>query len=300
MADHASPHEALTACPNCETAFDAAAAPPRYCPHCGQRTLLHPPTLAEFVHEFLGHYVALEGELWRSLRLLLRHPGRLTREYLAGRRRRYVLPLRMYLSASFVFFLVVKLMPTGNGIEAPPAPGAIGSRAGTAIAQPASGGKFGAADLCGSASSPACGWLSRHTQRSRQELDVDPLRAESEFKAHFYGKAPYAMFLMLPLFAGALALTYRRRRLPYGEHFVFCMHLSSFWFLCAALGFALPAPAGLVAFLACAAYAVRALQVVYGGRWLPTLARATLIGIAYCALLLVVIVAMTFAVVLAE
>ena len=55
----------------------------------------------EFLHEFVGHYVALEGTLWRTLGLLLRHPGRLTREYLDGRRRRYVLPLRLYLTASF-------------------------------------------------------------------------------------------------------------------------------------------------------------------------------------------------------
>ena len=299
MDDRTPHHAELLACPNCDTAFNATQARPDYCPHCGQRTRLHPPTLAEFVHEFVGHYVALEGALWRSLRLLVR-PGRLTREYLAGRRVRYVLPLRLYLSASFVFFLVVKLASMGSGVEAAPPAGATGSHADTAIAQPAGAGKFGSADLCGGASSPACGWLSRHTERSRRELDVDPARAEAEFKSHFYGKAPYAMFLMLPLFAGALALAYRRRRLPYGEHFVFCMHLSSFWFLCAALGFALPDPAALVAFLVCAVYGVRALRIVYEGRWLPTLARAALVGVAYCALLMLVIVAMTFAVVLAE
>ena len=44
------------ACRNCGT-----QAPLKFCPECGQETTLHPPTLREFLHEFVGHYVALEG-----------------------------------------------------------------------------------------------------------------------------------------------------------------------------------------------------------------------------------------------
>ncbi|HET7795411.1 MAG TPA: DUF3667 domain-containing protein, partial [Rhizobacter sp.] len=81
------PHERSDlACRNCGT-----LAPLNYCAECGQETALHPPTFGEFVHEFISHYVALEGALWRTLGLLLARPGRLTHEYLAGRRRRYVL-----------------------------------------------------------------------------------------------------------------------------------------------------------------------------------------------------------------
>ena len=42
-------------------------------------------------------------------------PGELTREYLQGRKRRYVLPLRLYLSISLVFFLVVGSMSGFDG-----------------------------------------------------------------------------------------------------------------------------------------------------------------------------------------
>ncbi|MGO4382104.1 DUF3667 domain-containing protein [Pseudoduganella sp. RAF53_2] len=64
---------------------------------CGQEARLHPLSLLEFLHEFVGHYVALEGKLWGSITRLLFHPGLLTNEYLAGRRKRYVEPLRLYL-----------------------------------------------------------------------------------------------------------------------------------------------------------------------------------------------------------
>jgi len=67
-----SGHDAAqpTRCPNCSHPL-AAAPRPRFCAHCGQATTLHPPTLLEFVHEFVGHHVALEGTLWRTLGTLL-------------------------------------------------------------------------------------------------------------------------------------------------------------------------------------------------------------------------------------
>ena len=82
-----------------------------FCSACGQDTANHPPTLMEFVHEFVDHYVAAEGNLWRSLWGLLAKPGFLTLEYLAGRKSRYVLPLRLLLTLGLVFFLALKLVP---------------------------------------------------------------------------------------------------------------------------------------------------------------------------------------------
>ena len=48
--------------------------------------------------------MALEGALWRTLVALLWHPGRLTVEYFAGRRARYIAPLRLYLTFSLILF----------------------------------------------------------------------------------------------------------------------------------------------------------------------------------------------------
>lgn len=65
-----------------------------FCAACGQETLLHVASAREFLHELIGHYIALEGKLWKTLGLLLLRPGMLTAEYIAGRRARYVQPLR--------------------------------------------------------------------------------------------------------------------------------------------------------------------------------------------------------------
>lgn len=101
-------------CRNCEAAL--GDPPGNYCPHCGQDTAGHAPSFLEFVHEFIGHYIALEGRLWRTLIKLFFLPGELTKEYLRGRKLRYVLPLRLYLTASFLFFLLVKVIGNGSSL----------------------------------------------------------------------------------------------------------------------------------------------------------------------------------------
>ena len=87
---------AVPACRNC-----GAPADGNFCPGCGQDTKAHPPSAREFLHEFAQHYVAIEGSLWTTLKKLA-VPGALTLEYLAGRKRRYIHPLRLYLTASVV------------------------------------------------------------------------------------------------------------------------------------------------------------------------------------------------------
>jgi Protein of unknown function (DUF3667) len=99
-------------CRNCGVAFSDPT--PAYCPSCGQETAPHPPTVWEFGHEFITHYVALEGKLWNTLGLLFFKPGELTRRYLIGQKRRHVNPLRLYLTASILFFIVVKLFGAGS------------------------------------------------------------------------------------------------------------------------------------------------------------------------------------------
>lgn len=100
----------LENCANCETPLSG-----HYCSNCGQEAVLHHASTREFLHEFVGHYVALEGKLWGSLVRLLFRPGMLTNEYIRGRRVRFVQPLRLYLSFSLLFFALLKF--GGHGIE---------------------------------------------------------------------------------------------------------------------------------------------------------------------------------------
>lgn len=273
MSHAAHPTRTDTACRNCGT-----PAPLAYCPACGQDTAPHPPTLWEFLHEFVGHYVAFEGKLWRTLRLLVGRPGALTVEYLAGRKARYVLPLRVYLSASFLFFIALKL---GGATLQAGAPVVLGSG-------PVQG-EFSAAqrqELLAEMGCPATGCTGfRGLVVSVVEASSSEVRRR-EVGARMMAAAPYLVFALVPVYAAWLKLVTWRRRMRYGEHLVFAFHLHAFAFLALLVGLA-PGPAAWVPLVGIPLHGVLALRRVYGGGWWVTLARAGVLSLLHGAVLVV-------------
>ena len=57
-------------------------------------------------HEVMQDLVNLDSRVWRTLIALLSKPGKLTNEFIAGRRTFYLPPFRLYLVLSLIFFLL--------------------------------------------------------------------------------------------------------------------------------------------------------------------------------------------------
>jgi hypothetical protein len=269
-------------CRNCSTVLQPAY---EFCPHCGQETHDEPPRFLEFVHEFITHYVALEGRLWKSLWLLLVSPGQLTLEYLAGRKNRYVWPLRLFLTLSFVFFLTLKLLPSTEPLvetDTSTAAAAAAAAASTAASAQAAGGPNKLKlRLLDSDRLPEA--LSQRLARFEARMESNPSQELERIGQAFYDRLPTLILLFQPLFAALLALLFMSRRMPYGAHFVFALHLHAFWYLCLWLAWVLPFP--LVHFCLWVwsnLYAVLALKRVYGGGWPGTLARAGGLAALHC------------------
>ena len=87
-------------CANCDTVLVGA-----FCHACGQKADLH-DKLKHLVEEFAEGIAHFDGRLWRTLPLLARNPGRLSRDWMAGKRARYVAPLHLFLFAVFLLFLI--------------------------------------------------------------------------------------------------------------------------------------------------------------------------------------------------
>jgi hypothetical protein len=268
-------HHAASACPNCDAAVSG-----HFCHQCGQETVLHPPSTREFLHEFIGHYVALEGKLWKSLGLLLFRPGRLTLEYIKGRRVRYVQPLRLYLTFSLIFFAVMKY----NGHEDSTAH----DKAGPEHPVTASAGRDGAPEKKpGLVEEDRPGefedgskwireWLGNYNPRlaavAGDKVDhFGHLSGEDKGKvltAAFYSYVPYAIFFMMPLFALYLKVLYLGSGRRYGEHLLFALHANGFAFLAMSLMMLAPPGFGWVKWLLglwLAFYLPTAMRRVYGG-----------------------------------
>ena len=285
LVDH---HHAVPAnCLNCNAEISG-----NYCHNCGQETRTHAPSFMEFAHEFIGHYVALEGRLWGTFTRLLFRPGALTNEYLAGRRRRYVEPLRLYLTLSILFFALLKFTNTeviNFDAKAP---------------QPA-------AELAESVKQEAKGIrreiIANGTVKDKQGMEVmleDSVRSKSPRVADaienfenlpaerkgqalsdgFFRYGPYAMFALMPLFALYLKVLYLGSGKRYGEHLLFALHTSSFAFVMFAAIKLMPEDSFLTFVLLCwlAGYLPWAMRRVYGGSRTATALRWMTLMLAHC------------------
>ncbi len=308
-ADRSPPPET---CRNC-----GAHASGHFCSNCGQETRIALPTFPAFMREAAGRYVALDGRLWRTVAALVARPGYLTREYFNGRRRRYIRPARLFLVLYLLLFAVIGfLQPPGDlaegvtFVEPDPAAKQELRNAARELQDAAKGAgkpKLAIVDtedgdtLFGLDKdfNLALRWNGEDIplpDRLRKRWDHFRKLSREDKSEQLYAGAlrygPYAMVALLPAFALLLKLAYagRGKRYPdrprrYAEHLVYSAHVHAF----AALMIIalLLAPFGLVRMalvLWILFYAMRARQVVYGGRWWGGLLRALAIAVVYSVL----------------
>lgn len=283
--ESASPAAHSHDCRNCGT-----YAPLRYCPNCGQDTAPHPPSAWEFVHEFVTHYVALEGKLWKTMLLLTLQPGRLTTEYLAGRKARYINPLRIYITASFLFFLLIKVVGSSSTYPMQLEPAAD---QGVKVEAELEGDEELRAmrtELAQCKAQPgSCARWKVAVAEAQLRFEADPKATMARAGERLRANLPYAMFLLLPVFALLLKGVYLNRRRYYGEHLVFSLHLHAFWFFALLLFALLPSAISYWVALAMPAYAVFALGRVYGGRWWSVALRSLAMSVLYAFCLAIVL-----------
>lgn len=256
-----------------------------FCAQCGQETVIGVPTLRELGHEYIQTFVTLEGRLWRTLWLLIRWPGRLTTEFLEGRRRRYVRPLPLYLSLSFIFFVafgfstpeLVQLDETAGKGQITIAGGRDATRAWE-----------DAIVVDGEVPSwvkPVIATYQQAVHRFRQ----DPHGSLKKLTAAFLAKMPIAVFFMVPLFALGTKLLYRRRQRAYTEHLLFALHFHAFAFLVMLAAHLAPGTgAGGWFVWVWWGYLALALRNVFGGRVWPQAGRALFLLMAHGTLLALV------------
>ena len=263
-------------CRNCGAPVDGA-----YCAACGQETALRLPTLREFLREAAGRYVALDGRFWRTMFALLARPGFLTREYLAGRRRRYIRPARLYLFATLIFFAVTRLLVGPIDIfevhaDTPEEAKYLSPDKGFNVQM--------GEDAFGSLE------LQKRWNRFNNLSRSDKAEQLGEGMLRY---APYALFVLLPAFALLLKLVYlgRRRRYPrrprlYGEHLVFAAYDHAFVFVAATIMLLLlgRTMALTIGGWVVGVYLLLSLRSVYGGPWVGLLLRAFVLFVSYMVL----------------
>jgi uncharacterized protein DUF3667 len=258
----------------------------RYCGACGQRLEAPVHSLWHFSRVATEDLTHADSRLWRTLGALLFRPGKLTAEFLAGRRARYLPPLRLYLVVSVVFFLVAGA--TNKPLKVVQIdPDRIGNSRVLASTPRADETPQQRADrLCADTnySGPWARTLQPLAQQSCRKAVIDNGR---ELQQAFLHNVPRAMFIFLPLLAGVMALLYWWPRHYYVEHLLLFVHNHAFVFLVAGalllLGKFVPRVPGvnLAVFLYFAWYMYRSMRVVYRQGRLLTVSKLVLLAFCY-------------------
>ena len=104
---------ALTHCENCGTELQG-----HWCSQCGQPAIEYRRSFRYVVADLLNEFLNWDSKFFTTIALLIFKPWRLTNEFLAGKRVRYVNPLRLYLLASILFFFAVNYGAKGIRFDA--------------------------------------------------------------------------------------------------------------------------------------------------------------------------------------
>lgn len=96
-----APERSEKDCLNCGTVVHG-----RFCHFCGQENVVTRESFKNLVIHFFYDITHFDSKFFDSLKFLLTRPGFLSKEYMRGRRARYLNPIRMYVFTSAFFFLI--------------------------------------------------------------------------------------------------------------------------------------------------------------------------------------------------
>lgn len=219
-------------CENCGYIVDKS-----YCSQCGQKNVETRQTFGALVAHFIEDFTHYDGAFWKTIKYLLFYPGRLTKEYLSGKRQKFVPPVKLYIFISFVTFFIAVSSIDDEGPD-------LSQDNTEAIAQERyhltinnkkiytpqqldsvhktlpEDEKFNAFEL----------WFEKkQLEKGRQLGEIDS--SERGFLKEFVPLLPKVLFIYLPIFAFWLWVFHGKTRWYFFDHGIFTLHFYSFLLL---------------------------------------------------------------------
>lgn len=231
-------------CPNCLVQLEGA-----YCHNCGQSTRSTDRFFLTLINEAFEDILTLNSRVWKTLGNLLFKPGYLSKEYFAGRRVRYIPPIRLYFTLSILFFVVMSVyafFEPQNHLQT--------TSVEVSQDEPSTQEEFKPQEVPTPQDAPTSGsppielsdddqfrvaWLSEEEssalqkkfkvqlEKAKQIYELNPDAASDYFR----DVAPPIIFCLLPLFALLLKLAYLFKGMYYTQHLVLAVHSHCFVFL---------------------------------------------------------------------
>jgi Protein of unknown function (DUF3667) len=236
----------------------------RYCSLCGQVAVDYHRSFRHVIADVAESFLNWDSKFTKTLGLLVISPGWLTNQFVAGRRTRYLHPLRLYLLVSIVFFLCARFVPldvkppdaakmtakeraeVAEAMKNPGIPLAVREQVLRNIAEQAraAAAKPGASDAPLVVPSPPP--PPANEKLERQLDDASPpswLKQKVREKIGPHGSnmellgktlrdnISTMMLFCIPLFALVLKILYLRQGRYYIEHLVYALHIHAFFYI---------------------------------------------------------------------
>jgi hypothetical protein len=244
-------------CPNCGAQLHGA-----FCQSCGQKAAIHLGVVDVF-HEVGHEFFHLDGKIFATIRVLFTRPGELTKDFIEGRRTRYIGPLRLYLTFSLLFFFLVAVLPGGSA-----------SFLNITTSEGKSSGWSFKADA------------TPKRQQAAPPAGIDAQRRQ-EIADRFFHNVPRVIFALMPAAALITLAVFRRRQPYFVAHLYYSVHLHAFVFAVLTVDVLLNHAGtvgdaiGSLAVVGIFPYHVVAMRRFFGEPWRRTWWKGTLVTLVY-------------------
>jgi hypothetical protein len=250
----------LTHCENCGAQLTGP-----YCAKCGQPAIDYRRSFRHVIVDILDSFLNWDSKFFATIGLLIAKPWRLTNEFLAGKRIRYVHPLRLYLLASILFFFAanysaksIHLRPSNlstkdraqleaelknenippearskiqRALNLSPSPSPAAQADEKASPKPEEPGASDQGDfgplLQMGPEKPSTPFEKWMETRAKEKIGEHGSKAQL-FLSTVINNLPYMMLCCIPLFAFVLKILYIRRKIFYIDHLIYALHIHTF------------------------------------------------------------------------
>lgn len=271
-----------------------------FCAHCGQQQKSPVRHFRQLVGEFFNDVLNLDSRLLDTLKILLFRPGRLSMDYFADRRTRYLSPIKLYFLLSIVAFFLIQqrldtAVATGEPIKAE-----INDMHFTL-------GNFNGKPWNAESNPIVVAWLpdaanALMNERLGRLEKIVRQRDWTQLLHAGLAATPQALLLLLPFSALLLKLVYLWERRLYIEHLIVALHNHAFLLLAISIGLVFSAMLGWVAadrwstlfgllngslMFWVPTYVLIGLKHIYRQSWKMTVFKFGLLGFCYLNLLVI-------------
>ncbi|MCL9805558.1 DUF3667 domain-containing protein [Flavobacterium amniphilum] len=206
----------------------------RFCPNCGQENKETKESFHYLFFHTVEDLVHYDSGFWKTIKYLLFYPAKLTNEYIKGRRKMFVPPVKLYIFISFITFFILSILSSVNSHQEVPI------TANKTQQQITKDGKIRVAEAPKNTinidttnfssgleenNGEAGKWLNdKFRNVAKHAKDKDFVK---KFYKTLFSTIPKALFIFMPLFAFVLWLFHNKKKWYYFDSGIFTIHYFS-------------------------------------------------------------------------